>query len=139
MLYPVRIRVNPWLNQLVHDEEATGNLSLCLGALTVGHRRMTNTATKQRAEGSQTLESNFEADVGHAQLVAAKQLFRFCDTSLDEVLMRCLVVGLPEKSKEVIARKARFLRHLVQAQRMVVAVVDKLTRTTKPLKRFEVC
>src|SRR5262245_8209369 len=119
----------PSLNELVHDEEAARHLSLGLSALTVGHRSMTNATAKQCAEGAKALKPNFKADVCHAELVTAEQLFGFRDTPLDEVLMRGLVVGLAEKTEEVITGKTRLFGNLVQAQRMIVAVVDKLTRT----------
>ena len=57
------------LDEFVHHEEAAGYLSLCLGALTIGHRRMTDATPKQGAEGSQTLKADFKADVSHAEFV----------------------------------------------------------------------
>jgi len=126
------------LDEFVHHEEAARYLPLGLGALTIGHRRMTNATAKQRAEGSQTLKADFKADVSHAEFVSAQQLFCFRDTPLDEVLMRGLVVGLPKKAKEVITRKTRLFGNLIEAQRMVVAVVDKLTRTAQPFERVHV-
>jgi len=100
---------------------------------------MTDATPKQGAEGSQTLKANFEANVSHAQIVTAEQLFRFRDPTLDEVLMRGLVVGLPEKTKEVITGKAGLFGNLIEAQRMVVAVVDKLARSAQPFERVHVC
>jgi hypothetical protein len=38
----------------------------------------------------------------------------------------------------MITRKAGLFGNLVETQRMVVAVIDKITCTTKPLKRFEI-
>lgn len=52
--------------------------------------------------------------------------------------MRSFIEGLPEKPEKVITRKTGLLGDLVQAQRMVVAVVDKIACTTKPLKCFEI-
>ena len=52
--------------------------------------------------------------------------------------MRSLVKGLAEKPKKVITRKTRLFGNLIEIQRMVVAVIDKVTRTAKPLKRFKV-
>jgi len=86
----------------VHDEETSGYLSLCVRALAIGHRRLAYISMKQSAEGTKTLKTNFEAHVGHAKLVAAKQFFRFFDATLDQVLMRSLVEGFPEKPQEVI-------------------------------------
>ena len=122
----------------MHDEEAAGNLSLRLRSFAVGYGSMTDFASKQRTERSQTLKSNFEANIRHAQLVAAEQLFRFLDTTLDQILVWSLVECLPEETQEVITRETSLLGDLVQAQRMVVAIIDKLTRPTKPLKRFDI-
>ena len=52
--------------------------------------------------------------------------------------MRCLVEGFPEQPEEVIAGKAGFLGNLIEAERMIVAVIDKITRAIEPLERFEV-
>ena len=123
----------------MHDEETTGDLPLGVGPLAVCHGRLTDVSMKQRAEGAETLKSDFEAHVRHAQFVAAEQFFRFLDATLDQVLMRCLVECFPEQPEEVITRKAGFLRNLIEAERMIVAVVDKTARAIKPLKRFEVC
>jgi hypothetical protein len=38
----------------------------------------------------------------------------------------------------VVTGKTGLLGNLIQAQRMVVTVIDKVTRTTKPLKRFQI-
>jgi len=47
--------------------------------------------------------------------------------------VRGFVKGLPEKTQEMVAREAGLFGNLVQAERMVVAVIDKIARTTKPL------
>lgn len=52
--------------------------------------------------------------------------------------MRCFIERLAKQTQEVITRETSLLRDLIQAQRMVVAVIDKITRTTKPLKCFEI-
>ena len=122
----------------MHDEEAAGNLSLRLRSFAVGYGSMTDFASKQRTERSQTLKSHLEANIRHAQLVAAEQLFRFLDTTLDQILVWSLVECLPEETQEVITRETSLFGNLIQAQRMVVAVIDKITRPTKPLKRFNI-
>ena len=99
---------------------------------------MADAAPKESAEGSQALKSNLEADVRDAEFIASEQLFGFLDAAFDEVLVRSLVEGLPEKPQKVIARKTGLLGNLIEAQRMVVAVIDKITRTAKPLQRFKV-
>lgn len=116
------------LDEFVHHEEAARDLSLSLGALAIGHRRMADATAKQCAKGSQALKSDFKADVSDTAFVAAEQLFRFRDTPLDEVLVRSLVVGLPEKTKEVITGETCLFGNLIEAQRMVVAVVDEFAR-----------
>lgn len=122
----------------MHDEEAAGYLALGLSSLPVSHWGKTNVAMKECAEGTQTLKTDFEAHVSHAQFVVAEQFFCLLDATLDEVLMGGLVESLAEKSQEVITRKAGLLRNLIEAKRVIVAVVDKTARTIEPLKCFEV-
>jgi len=86
----------------VHDEETSRDLSLCVRALAVGHWRLAYVPMKERAERAKTLKTNFEAHVGHAKLVAAKQFFGFFDATLDQVLMRCLVECFPEQPQEMV-------------------------------------
>lgn len=122
----------------MHDEEATRNLSPRLRSFAVGDRRVTDLASKERAERTQTLKSNLETNVRYAQLITAEQLFRFLDATLDQILVRSFVKCLPEETQEVITRETSLFGNLVQAQRMVVAVIDKITRPTKPLKRLDI-
>jgi hypothetical protein len=128
--------------EFAHHEETAGHLSLCLFPLlhffAVDDRGVANVFVKESAERSETLKSDFEADVGHAKLVAAEEFLGFFDTTLDQVLVRRLVESLSKKTQKVIARKARFLGNLIEAQRVVVAVVDKITRTAEPLERLKV-
>ena len=56
----------------MHDEEASGHLSFCVRALAVGHRRLAYVSMKESAERTETLKTNFEAHVSHAEFVAAK-------------------------------------------------------------------
>ena len=53
-------------------------------------------------------------------------------------LVRGLIERLAKQTQEMITRETSLLRDLVQAQRMVVAMIDKITRTTQPLERFEI-
>jgi hypothetical protein len=99
---------------------------------------MADAPSKESAERSQALKANLEADIRDTELVASEQLFCFLDAAFDEVLVRRLVEGLPEKPQKVIAGETSLLRNLIEAQRMVVAVIDKITRTAKPLKRFKI-
>lgn len=86
----------------MHDEETAGYLSLRVRALAVSHRRLAHVSMEESAERAKTLKTNFEAHVGHAKIIAAKQFFRFFDATLDQVLMRCLVESFPEKPQEVV-------------------------------------
>jgi len=122
----------------VHHEEAARNLSLGLCSFAVSYRRVTNLTTKERAERTQTLKPNLKTNIRDAQLIAPEQLFRFLDATLDQILVRGLIERLPEEAQEVVTRKAGLLGNLVQAQRMVVTVIDKITRTTKPLKCLQI-
>jgi hypothetical protein len=122
----------------VHDEETAGHLALGVRALSVGDRRLADAAMEESTERAETLKPDFEAHISHAQFVTAEQFFRLFDATLDQVLMRCLVEGFPKKPEEVITRKAGLLGNLVQAERVIVAVVDKTARTIEPLKRFEI-
>ena len=99
---------------------------------------MAHLASKECAERTQTLKSNFETNIRYAQLVAAEQLFRLLNATLDQILVRSFVECLPEETQEVITRETSLFGNLVQAQRMVVAVIDKITRPTKPLKRLDI-
>ena len=122
----------------MHDEEAAGNLSLGLCSLAICRRGMTDAAMKESAERTETLKADFETDVRDAQIVFAEQFLRFLDATMNEVLMRSLIEGLPEQSQEVVTRKAGLFGNLIETQRMVVTVIDKITCTTKPLKCFEI-
>lgn len=87
----------------MHDEEAARDLSLSLRPLSIGHGCMSDVFVKESAERSETLKSDFEADVGHAKFVAAEQLFGFLDATFDQVLMWRLVECLPEETKKMVA------------------------------------
>ena len=52
--------------------------------------------------------------------------------------MWCLVKCLAEESQEMVTRKTGLFRDLVKTEGMIVAMVDKTTRTIEPLKRFDV-
>ena len=116
----------------MHDEEATWDLSLGLRSRSISDGRVPDVLVKESAERSETLKSDFEADVGHAKFVA-EQFFRLLDAALNQVLMRGLVECLPEQTKKMVAREAGLLGNLFEAERMVIAVVDKIARATKPL------
>ena len=76
--------------EFVHHEETAGNLSLCLFPLfhffAVADRGVADVFVKESAERSETLESHFEAHVGHAKFIAAKEFLGFLDATLDQVL-----------------------------------------------------
>ena len=122
----------------MHDEEASGDLALGLCSLAIGRRSVTDTTMKERAERTQTLKPDFETNIRYAQVVFAEQFFRFLNATMDEVLMRSLVESLPEQSQEVVTREAGLFGNLIETQRMVEAVIDKITCTTKPLECFEI-
>jgi hypothetical protein len=119
--------------EFVHDEEAAGYMAFGLGAFAVCRGSSTYTAMEESAERTEALKPDFETNVSHAKLIAAEQLFCFLDAALDEVLMRSLVEGLPEETQKMIARETSLLRNLFETERMVVAVIDKVTRATEPL------
>ena len=122
----------------MHHEEATGNLSLSLRPLAVGDRCMPNAFVEECAERSEALKPDFETDVSHAQFVAAEQLFRFLDAAFDQVLVWGYIECLAEETKKMVARKAGLLGNLFETERVVVAVIDKVTRAIKPLERFDI-
>jgi len=124
--------------QFLHHEEAAGDLPPGLRSFAVGYRRVTNLTTKERAERTQTLKPNFKTNIRHAQLIATEQLLRFLDATLDQILVRSLIERLPEETQEMITRETGLFGNLVQTQRMVVTVIDKITRTTKPLERLDI-
>jgi hypothetical protein len=124
--------------QPVHDEETSGHPTLCTLTLAdffaIGYRSMADVLVKKAAEGSEALKTYFEANIRYANIIRAKQLLCFFDATLNEVLMRCLVKRLSKKPEKVITRETCFTRDLVEAQRMVVTMIDKLTRSGKPLQ-----
>jgi len=99
---------------------------------------MTDAAMKEGAERAEALEANLETDVSYAQVVFTEKFLRFLNATMDEVLMRSLVESLTKQSQKVVTRKAGLFGNLIETQRMVVTVIDKITRTTKPLKCFEI-
>ena len=122
----------------MHHEEATGNLSFGLRSFTVSHGCMPNAFVEECAERSEALKSDFETDVSHAQVVAAEQLFRFLDAAFDQVLVWRFVKCLAEEPKKMVTRETCLLGNLFETERMVVTVIDKVTRAIKPLERFDV-
>ena len=122
----------------MHDEEAARDLALGLCPFAICHGCVTDAAMKERAERAETLKPDLETHVSHAQIVFTKQFLRFLDATMYEVLMRSLVESLPEQSQEVVTREAGLFGNLVETQRMVVTVIDKITCTTKPLKCFQI-
>ncbi len=117
----------------MHDEEAARDLALGLGSLSVCRRGSTYTTMKESAERTEALKPNFETDVSYAKLVAAEQFLCFLDAAFDQVLMRRFIEGLPEETEEMVARETSLLGNLFETDRMVVAVIDKVTRATQPL------
>jgi hypothetical protein len=63
----------------------------------------------------------------------AEQLFRFFDPALDQILVRGFMECLPKQPQEVITREAGLFGNLVKTQRMIVTVVDEVTRPTETL------
>lgn len=47
--------------------------------------------------------------------------------------MRSLVERLSKQTEEVVTRKTSLFRNLIEAQRMIVAMVNKLSRPPQPL------
>jgi hypothetical protein len=122
----------------VHHEKAGWNFSLTSKSSleyyrSVGYRRMPDVFVKQAAERTQTLEADFEADVGHRQPAGRQQLLRLLDSTLGEVLMGSLVKCLAEEPQEVKPRQARLAGDLVQIKRKVIALIDELSRTYESL------
>ena len=69
---------------------------LACARFAVGHRRVTDTSMKERAERTETLKADFKTNIRYAQLVFTEQLLRFLNATLDEVLVRSFVESLPE-------------------------------------------
>ena len=122
----------------MHDEEAGRDLALGLCSLAIGCGCVTDATMKERAERSETLKPDLETDVRYAKIVFTEQLLRLLDATMNEVLMWSLIESLPEQTQEVVPREAGLFGNLIETQRMVVAVIDKITCTTKPLKCFEI-
>lgn len=70
--------------QAEHENKATGHLaqSLLLAfAIAIGC--VADTAPKQRAEGSEALETNLKTHIRHPEPLGTKQLFGLFNSSLD--------------------------------------------------------
>lgn len=117
----------------MHYEEAAGDLALGLTPFSVGYGGMSDVFMKESAEGSEALKAHLETDIRYAEFVASKQFFCFLDTAFDQVLVRSLMKCLPEETEEMVARETGLLGNLFETERMVVAVIDEVTRTAKPL------
>ena len=87
----------------MHHEEAAGDLALGLGLFSIRDGCVPDVFMKEGAEGSETLKSDFETDVGHAKFVVAEQFFSFLDAAFDQVLMRGLVECLTEETQKMVA------------------------------------
>lgn len=59
-------------------------------------RRITNIFAKQPAERSQTFKPYLKADIRDRQRAGGKQGLCFLDALLGQILMGCLIEGLPE-------------------------------------------
>ncbi len=53
---------------------------------------------KETAKRPQALEANFEAHIRNAQVRRAQKFFGLFNATLDEILVRCFIKCLPEKS-----------------------------------------
>jgi len=120
----------------VHHQEASRDFLLAFATLennrAIGDRRAPDVFVKQAAERSETLEPDFEADIGHRQSARREQLFRFLNPSLSQILMRSLIECPPEESQKVKAGKTGFTGYLIEIQRLVIALVDELASADQP-------
>src|SRR6187200_201948 len=91
---------------------------------------------EESAERSQALKSHLETNVRHAQFVRAQELLGFLDSSFDQILMRRFVKCLPKQTEEVITGKTGVTGNLLEIERQVVALIDKLLRSIEALKNF---
>src|ERR1043165_9667357 len=125
--------------ELVHDEKAARHLPLRLLSLpyflAVGYGCVADVLVKQTAEGSQTLKTHFETDVSDAQFVADQQLLRLLDATFDQILTWRLVEGLTKEPQGVITREASLFGNLLEAERMVITVVDEIAWPPATLER----
>src|SRR5258705_1258794 len=126
----------------VHNEKAARDFSFVLFLLSssfpIGDRCMADAFMKETAERPETLKTNFETDVSDSQVVCDEKFLSPLDAPLDQVLMCGLVECLPEESEEMIARETGLFGNLLEIQRVVVAVVDKLTCSPQPFERFQI-
>ena len=99
---------------------------------------MSDVFVEEAAEGPEALKTDFKANVCNSQFIGAQQFLCFLDTPFNQILVWGFVESLPEKTEKVVTGKAGLLGDLVQAERMIVTVIDKITRSTKPLQRFDV-
>ena len=122
--------------EFIHHQKTTGHLPFrafsrfCLFPKRNGG--VAHAFLEQRAKRTETLKTDFEAHVSDAQFVALQELFGLLDATFYEVLVRSLVECLAEQAQKVIARETGFLGDLIQVERMVVAMIDKLARASEP-------
>jgi hypothetical protein len=116
----------PYLTESRHDHETAGPIR---------GGRLSDDAAEQRAEGAETLEADFEADVGDGMIPGRQQLPRALEPALLQVFVRRLLELALELPQEVIARQMRFSGDGVEVQRLIEAVVDEATRAHEPIER----
>jgi hypothetical protein len=126
----------------VHQKKTGGNLALVFTTLenyrAVGHGRVADVFVKQTAERTQTLETDFEANVSYRKPARRQQLFRLLYAPLSQILMGSLIKGSPEEPQEVIAGQTCFAGDLLQIERLVVTLVDELASAHQPSIRIGV-
>jgi hypothetical protein len=93
---------------------------------------------KETTEGAQTLKTNFETNISDTELVSSQKFFGFFNATLDQILVRSLVEGLPEEAKKVKARKTSLLGDLIQIKGMIITMIDKRTCPTETLESLNI-
>ena len=91
---------------------------------------------EQTAKRAETLKSNFEADIRHAQVLRSQEFLCLLDAALDEISMGRLIECLTEQSQKVVTREAGFAGDLVEVERQVVTKIDKLPGTIESLNNI---
>jgi len=102
--------------------------------LAIGDGRVPDISMKETAKRSQALKTHFKANISHPNILRAEQFLCLLDSAFDQILVGRFIKGLAKESEEMVTRKTGLARYLLEIERVIIAVIDKLAR---PRKAFE--
>ena len=93
-----------------HENKAPRHLAQRLFlALAVVVGRVADAAAEERAEGSETLKTDFKTHISHAESLGTKQFFGLLDASLDQVLVWGGGERVAKQTEEMVTRQTGLL------------------------------